>query len=298
VKFGPIVFLAALSTLAASWCGFVLAPQLQLGRELQATNLVNLAEMYPLARPGLAQQGAEVYRANGCAACHTRQVSQTGVRIDVVLSEAGTNAAALADALVSIGADPADAAGPLPKVVLPDVAPNVAKAAAAALRKAKATAQIRVQPTGVDITRGWGQRQSVARDYLFDARPLLGLQRVGPDLANVGQRLPDATWHLRHLYAPQTVVSNSIMPRYTFLFEARHRSAGQPVAPDAIRVAADGSLVDPGQAPSAGERELVPTPEGRALVAYLLSLKTDGVLYETPMTVARRASASTNAPAP
>jgi cytochrome c oxidase cbb3-type subunit 2 len=29
---------------------------------------------YPLAQPGEAHQGAEVYRANGCAACHTEMV--------------------------------------------------------------------------------------------------------------------------------------------------------------------------------------------------------------------------------
>ena len=29
---GPLVFLAAFFALASSWCGFVLAPQLQIGR--------------------------------------------------------------------------------------------------------------------------------------------------------------------------------------------------------------------------------------------------------------------------
>ena len=37
---GPLVFLAAFFALASSWCGFVLAPQLQIGR-LQQTNTVD-----------------------------------------------------------------------------------------------------------------------------------------------------------------------------------------------------------------------------------------------------------------
>ena len=33
--------------------------------------------------PGMAAQGLQIYRANGCAACHTEQVQQTGVACDV-----------------------------------------------------------------------------------------------------------------------------------------------------------------------------------------------------------------------
>ncbi len=59
--------------LAASWLGLVLVPQLQLGSEpmvvIEATG-----QDYPLARSGGAQAGAAVYRACGCAVCHTQQV--------------------------------------------------------------------------------------------------------------------------------------------------------------------------------------------------------------------------------
>ena len=40
MKFGPLVFLAAFLALSASWCGFVLTPQVQLGRAVQETNSV------------------------------------------------------------------------------------------------------------------------------------------------------------------------------------------------------------------------------------------------------------------
>jgi hypothetical protein len=102
------------------------------------------------------------------------------------------------------------------------------------------------------------------------------------------------------------------MPRYKYLFEERPLLVrldfqgapgldaalrpGQPRAADAFLLAANGTLVDASKTIGAADRELVPTHEARALVAYLLSLKTDAVLYETPMTVARRAApAGTNA---
>jgi mono/diheme cytochrome c family protein len=120
MNYGPLVFLAAFFALSASWFGFVLTPQVQLGRQQQATNVVNTAELYPQARPGLAHQGLEVYRANNCAACHSQQVGQTGVVVDVLLTEAGTNLTAVAEALKKFDAAATEAglAGGLPKTVL------------------------------------------------------------------------------------------------------------------------------------------------------------------------------------
>jgi cytochrome c oxidase cbb3-type subunit 2 len=74
---GPLLFLGLFVTMACSWLGFVLGPELQMGN-LSQTNTVVVgdasAQTYPLAQPGQARQGAEVYRANGCAACHTQMV--------------------------------------------------------------------------------------------------------------------------------------------------------------------------------------------------------------------------------
>ena len=65
---------------------------------------------------------------------------------------------------------------------------------------------------GPDIERGWGKRRSVAEDYLFDSPVMLGSRRVGPDLANVGIRQPDANWHLLHLYDPRLEVTGPPCP--------------------------------------------------------------------------------------
>jgi cytochrome c oxidase cbb3-type subunit 2 len=148
---------------------------------------------------------------------------------------------------------------------------------------------VEIKPVGADIARGWGTRRSVAQDYIYDSTVMLGSQRVGPDLANVGLRLPDANWHLNHLYAPK-IVEGSAMPSYKFLFEQRKIANGRP-SPDALQLT--GKF-----APKDGY-EIVPKPEAKALVAYLLSLHSSAPLFEAPMSVAAApaAATATNSPA-
>ena len=74
---GPLLFLGILITLASSFWGLLLAPQLQIGRQ-QPVVLEATGETYPQPRPGMAQQGADVYRSLGCAACHSHQVRGFG----------------------------------------------------------------------------------------------------------------------------------------------------------------------------------------------------------------------------
>ena len=295
MNYGALIFLAAFIGISASWFGLVLTPQIQIGRETQATNTVNTAELYPIARPGLANEGAEVYRANGCVYCHSQQIGQSGTEVNVVLSEVGTNPVAVVEALINakVGVTNANAAGlsaGLPKTILHNVSIGNAKKAAKAVRDAGAESRVDVVPVGADIERGWGKRRSVAQDYIYDSPVMLGSQRVGPDLANVGARLPDAKWQLLHLYAPRTVVPDSVMPSYKFLFEQR-KINGQP-SPDALPLEGD-------YAPPAGY-EVVPRAEAKALVAYLLSLHAGAPLYEAPLSVASApaaTAAATNSPA-
>lgn len=124
----------------------------------------------------------------------------------------------------------------------------------------------------MDVARGWGNRPNVARDYIYDGRVFLGTMRTGPDLRNVGQRLPNADWHYSHLYNPQITSPGSIMPPYRFLFETRE-IVGEP-SPRALKL-------PEGEAPPPGY-EVVPTARADALVAYMLSLKTDYSLPEAP----------------
>ncbi len=85
MKYGPLLFLGILLTLASSWVGLVLAPYKQLGGLLPnpATNAVGVVSYFPEARKGEAQQGAEHYRSLGCVYCHSQQVRPAGFGGDI-----------------------------------------------------------------------------------------------------------------------------------------------------------------------------------------------------------------------
>ncbi len=121
------------------------------------------------------------------------------------------------------------------------------------------TQQVRRPGFGSDQARGWGERQSVARDYIHQARPQLGATRIGPDLTNLGARKPqpptaDALYALLHDGSAQH-------PSYRFLFENR-------------KVAGESAPYSRKPAGGAAGTESVPTERARSLVAYLLSLNT------------------------
>ena len=138
--------------------------------------------------------------------------------------------------------------------------------------------QVRPAPLSSDIEKGLGPRRTVARDYLRAQPAFLGTMRTGPDLTNIGVRQPDANWHHRHLYDPRPVTDWSIMPSFRFLYKMR-QIQGQPSV-EAVK-----GLTGP-LAPPAGW-EVVPTDEAKALVTYLLSLKRNYPLPESPMPPAK-----------
>src|SRR5438105_13424199 len=50
--------------------------------------------------------------------------------------------------------------------------------------------QVRPDYASSDIDRKWGERRSAPRDYIFDRPVVLGQERMGPDLSNIGKRAP------------------------------------------------------------------------------------------------------------
>jgi cbb3-type cytochrome oxidase cytochrome c subunit len=50
--------------------------------------------------------------------------------------------------------------------------------------------QVRADYIAADIERGWGNRRSAPRDYIFERPVFLGKMRMGQDLANIGARAP------------------------------------------------------------------------------------------------------------
>jgi cbb3-type cytochrome oxidase cytochrome c subunit len=294
---GPIIFLGLLVTFVASWWGLIFAPQVQIGsQQLSQTD----SSVYPVRRLGAAVQGHEVYVANGCVQCHSQQVRQEGYTFDLMLNSVGTNGAKVEALLPQIvpGIEAkkviASVSDTSPQTLLTNVPLSVAEDAQKRLKKVGANAQPKFVPLGVDIRRGWGTRRTVGADYLFDAPVQVGHSRLGPDLSNIGARMPDANWHLLHLYDPRTVVNGSIMPAYHYLFEKRR--IGKRPSPDALKLT--GKF-----APPPGF-EVVPKAETLQLVEYLRSLRADTPLFEAPLpqlaplpSAAGTNTGTTNAPA-
>ena len=80
---------------------------------------------------------------------------------------------------------------------------------------------------------------SLAAESMYDHPFQWGSKRTGPDLARLGGRYSDE-WHVDHLRDPQSVVPESVMPKYAFLEKtkldgkyiqdlmATHRMVGVP----------------------------------------------------------------------
>ena len=57
---------------------------------------------------------------------------------------------------------------------------------------------------------------SLAAESMYDHPFQWGSKRTGPDLARVGGRYSD-NWHVDHMIDPQSVVPESVMPKYAFM---------------------------------------------------------------------------------
>jgi cytochrome c oxidase cbb3-type subunit 2 len=89
---------------------------------------------------------------------------------------------------------------------------------------------------------------SLAAESQYDHPFQWGSKRTGPDLARVGGRYSDE-WHVDHLTDPQSVVPESVMPKYGFLTERKiegeyvgdllktHKIVGVPYTTEMIEVA-------------------------------------------------------------
>lgn len=104
-------------------------------------------------------------------------------------------------------------------------------------------------------------RPSAPGDFAYQTPELLGSERTGPDLTNVGVRQPSMVWQYIHLYNPRAVVPDSIMPAFDWMFKVVDQ-APPGVTPVPLPKA---------YAPAHGV--VVPGHQAEALVTYLLSLK-------------------------
>ncbi|WP_412850529.1 cytochrome c [Chryseobacterium sp. PMSZPI] len=126
------------------------------------------------------------------------------------------------------------------------------------------------QVRNVDMDQVFGSRPSLAVDYARNRRQnffqntatLMGTERTGPDLTNIGSRQPSTDWQYSHLFNPRSVVPESVMPSYKWLFLIKERpdpGDKEVNVPDSFKKGIKG--------------QIVPSADARDLVAYLLSLK-------------------------
>lgn len=129
------------------------------------------------------------------------------------------------------------------------------------------------QVRNIEMDNVWGDRPSIPSDYYFSKQrldvwrqspSLLGSERTGPDLTNIGKRQPSEDWHLLHLYNPRAVVSASVMPSYPWMFREMDSTL---VSKDDKVIAVPKEYFDePG-------RKIVATKDALLLVDYLKSLQ-------------------------
>lgn len=66
-------------------------------------------------------------------------------------------------------------------------------------------------------SRRWGPI-SQSGEYAFDQPHMFSTRRIGPDLTRVGLKYSDE-WHLAHFWDPRALAPDSIMPRFSQLFD-------------------------------------------------------------------------------
>lgn len=129
------------------------------------------------------------------------------------------------------------------------------------------------QVRNIAMDETWGSRPSIPSDYGFSKErmdfwrqspSLLGSERTGPDLTNIGQRQASDEWHLLHLYNPRLVVKESIMPSYKWLF--KEIDSSEVSSKDIVINVPIEELKNP-------KNKVVATRKALDLVAYLKSLQ-------------------------
>ena len=305
------LFLGIFGTFAFSWAGLVLIPNYQIGHlDPQVDEDGN--DPYPAPKSGMADRGGRIYAANGCAYCHSQQMRADYAAPDlertrdldpkkpkwgerrsaprdylfehpVLLGKmrVGPDLANMGKAAPAEEENAAPAANPAAPAA-PQASPttSAAPAASPAVSPAKAPATTSPAPASASPAA--------------PASPTPAANATTADTAAAANGAPpvySAAWHHRHLYSPRSLVLDSNMPAYHFLYEKR-RVSGERAA-DALKLG-ERDAVPEGW-------EVVPTYDAKCLVAYLMSLDQSHALREVKAAAAAPAAspaAASTSPAP
>lgn len=157
-----------------------------------------------------------------------------------------------------------------------------------------------IRPMAHEVVR-YG-KPSEAAEFVYDHPFQWGSKRTGPDIARVGGKYSHM-WHYKHFFDPREVTQGSIMPRYTWLFDAKidyeslpkklevMKKLGVPYSPEEIKNAV---AIAQAQAASiteelvqSGVPQKIEKMEVVALISYMQRLGVDyGSLPEAPVELA------------
>jgi cbb3-type cytochrome oxidase cytochrome c subunit len=315
------LFLGIFGTFAFSWAGLILIPNYQIGH-LDPQMDEDGNDPYPAPKSGMADRGRRIYAANGCVYCHSQQV-----RADYAASDVdrkwGVRRSAPRDYLferpvvlgkMRVGPDLSNigkrapveeenapsTASPTPAGPTTQASPATKPATGASpstppLSAAPASSTAGASPatSAAKSAEGTTPAPASASPGTTAASPTPAVNAASAAAAAASSTPPPytAAWHHRHLYSPRSVVLDSNMPAYHFLYEKR-RISGERAA-DALK------LEERDKVPEGWE--VVPTYDAKCLVAYLMSLDQSHPLKEVRATAAPPTSspaASSASPAP
>ena len=236
----------------------------------------------------MAERGRQIYAANGCVYCHSQQVRADYAGSDIE-RKWGERRSAPRDYLferpvvlgkMRMGPDLANIGKRAP--VEEETAPAAASPTPAGRRCSSSIARRRVRRPAA----------SPLQPARAASRQLLASRAAAPSPSTAGRcetiAAPppySAAWHHRHLYSPRSLVLDSNMPAYRFLYEKRRISGER--ATDALTLGEKDAVPE--------GWEVVPTYDAKCLVAYLMSLDQSHPLKELKATAARRARSITSA---
>ena len=294
------LFLGIFGAFAFSWAGLILLPNYQIGHlEPQVDEDGN--DPYPAPKSGMAERGRRIYTANGCVYCHSQQVRADYAGPDIE-RKWGDRRSAPRDYLferpvvlgkMRLGPDLSNMGkrAPVEMESGPATAtptPAGPSSAQTSTSPAPGGAPVAPPPTSAAATTAASPSGPAAAPPAASPAAVAATTAPAPVPATNGApALYSAGWHHAHLYNPRSLVLDSNMPAYHFLYEKR-RISGQRAA-DAVKLG-ERDVVPEGW-------EVVPTYDAKCLVAYLMSLDQSHPLKEVKATAAPPASAPA-APAP
>ncbi len=296
------LFLGLFGTFMFSWIGLTVVPNAQIGR-LEPQSLEEDTDIYPMPLSGMAERGRQVYAANGCTYCHSRWVRADYAGSDlerkwgarrsaprdyvferpVLLGKMRTgpdlsNVGQRAPAEEESAASPSPAAAGSPATASAPAAGSSPEASPAAAVAQNQPAGAATSPSGSPTAGG---SPAAGASPAAAAQAAAGSSLGGESKPNEAPAY-SAAWHHKHLYSPRSIIIDSIMPAYRFLYEKR---------PITGQTSADALKLTGKDAPPEGW-EIIPSYDAKCLVAFLMSSN-----QSHPLNEAKAAGGAAAAPA-